>query len=62
MEARNTFIASFDVKSLFTKVPLEEVIETCFNTLYKISNAMVSKTNLKKLLKLATSGVKFNFN
>ena len=62
METRNTFIASFDVKSLFTEVPLEEVIEICFNTLYKTSNPMVSKTNFEKLLKLATSGLKFSFN
>ena len=29
MEANNTFIVSFDVKSLFTNVLLEEVIEIC---------------------------------
>ena len=62
MEAQNTFIASFDVKSLFTNVPLEEVIEICVDTRYKISNPTVSRTNFKKLLKLATSGVKFSFN
>ena len=62
MEAQNTFIASFDVKSLFTNVPLEEVIEICVDTLYKISNPTVSRKNFKKLLKLATSGVKFSFN
>ena len=47
MEAQNTFMASFDVKSLFTNVPLEEVIEICVDTLYKISNPTVSRTNLK---------------
>ena len=62
IEAQNTFIASFDVKSLFTNVPLEEVIEICVDTLYKISNPTVSRTNFKKLLKLATSDVKFSFN
>ena len=51
MEARNTFIASFDVKSLFTNVPLEEVIEICFDTLHKISKLTVSRMNLKKLFK-----------
>ena len=35
MEGQNTFIASFDVKSLFTNVTLEEVIEICVDTLYK---------------------------
>ena len=34
IESNNTFIASFDVKSLFTNVPLEEVIEICLDMLY----------------------------
>ena len=62
IEAKNTFIASFYVKILFTKVPLEEVIEICADTLYKISKPTISKINFKKLLKLATSGTKFSFN
>ena len=45
MEAQNTFIASFDVKSLFTNVPLEEVIEICVDTLHKISKLTVSRMN-----------------
>ena len=62
MEANNTFNASFDVKSLFTNVLLEEVMEICVDTLYKISKPTVSRKNLKKLLKLATSSIKFSFN
>ena len=49
-------------KSLFTNVPLEEVIEICVNTLFKLSKPTISRINFKKLLKLATSGVKFSFN
>ena len=45
MEAGNTFIASFDVKSLFTNVPLEEVIEICVNTLFKLSKPTISRMN-----------------
>ena len=41
MEANNTFNASFDVKILFTNVPLEEVIEICADTLCKISKPTV---------------------
>ena len=62
MEANNTFNASFDVKILFTNVPLEEVIEICVNTLFKLSKPTISRINFKKLFKLATSGVKFSFN
>ena len=62
MEANYTFIASFDVESLFTNVPLEEVIGICTDTLYKISKPTINRIHLKKLLKLATSGIKFSFN
>ena len=55
MEAQITFIMSFDVKSLFTNVLLEEVIKICVDTLYKISKPTVSRMNIKKLLKLAIS-------
>ena len=55
MEAQNTFIASFDFKSVFTNVPLEDVIEICVDTMYKISKPTVSRMNIKKLLKLAIS-------
>ena len=34
MEANNTLIASFDVQVISIKVPLEEVIEICVDTLY----------------------------
>ena len=43
MEANNTFIASFDFKSLFTDVPLEEVIEIYVDTLYKIIKLTIKK-------------------
>ena len=63
MEANNTFIVSFDDKSLFTNTPLEEVIEICIDTFYTISKPTIKKNpKFKKLLKLATSGVKFSFN
>ena len=62
IESNNTFMASFDVKSLFTNVPLNEVIEICVEMMYKIEKPTISKENLKRLLNLATSGVQFSFN
>ena len=29
LRAKNTFLSSFDVKSLYTSVPLDEIIEIC---------------------------------
>ena len=45
MEAQNTFIASFDIKTIYTNVSLKEVVEVCVDTLYKISQPTVSKMN-----------------
>ena len=60
--SNNTFMASFDVKSLFTNVPLDEVVDICVDTLYRLETPSISKINFRKLLKLTTSGVKFTFN
>ena len=35
LDAKNTVIASFDVKSLFTQIPLNETIDICVNELFK---------------------------
>ena len=45
MEAYNIVIASLDVLSLFTDVPLEEVVKICLDLLYKISRPTVNKLN-----------------
>ena len=42
------FMASLDVDSLFTNVPLKEVINTCVNELFK-SNSSIHGLNKKKL-------------
>ena len=55
-------MASFDVKSLFTNVPLDEVLDICVDTLYRLETPSISKNNFRKLLKLSTSGVQFTFN
>ena len=54
-------MVSFDVKSLFTNVPLQETIDLISNKIYdKNSNANrlpIKKKIFKKLLNLATKGI-----
>ena len=51
------FMASFDVESLFTNIPLNETIEICVNKLYPRKNMKykgLRKNELRMLLELAT--------
>ena len=56
----NTFMASFDVKSLFTNVPLNEVINICADALYQDNNLKLTRPNFIKLMQLATSSTEFS--
>ena len=59
------FMCSFDVVSLFTNVPLVEVIDICANVLYSnecVGDAQLSESSFRKLMKLVTSGVEFSFD
>ena len=61
----NYFMCSFDIKSLFTNIPLQEVIQLCADTLYhdeNISPPPFSKDVFIKLLEFATCGVEFSFD
>ena len=60
----NTYICSYDIKSLFTSVPLQEVLKICINELYnsEITPPQISQVFLKELLEMATMGVQFSFN
>ena len=62
LKARGTFLSSFDVKSLFTNVPLNEVIHVCADTLYSLENPVLKRNNFILLMKLATEGVEFSFD
>ena len=56
-------IASFDITSLFTNVPIEETVNIVVDTIYEnrqIRN--LSKTNFKRLLKLCVDDNHFLFN
>ena len=57
-------MASFDVVSLFTNIPLEETINICLDKLYantdKVNN--ITRTNLKKLITMASKKNHFMFD
>ena len=59
-----TFMCSFDVRSLFTNVPLDETINICMNTLYRSEQSAptIEESILKKLLAKATKEVEFSFS
>ena len=57
-------LVSFDVKFLFTNVPLDQTIEIILNRVYKkneISTDM-TKSEMKELLNLCTKSVHFTFD
>ena len=58
-------MASFDVKSLFTNIPLKETIDISINNLFETDEEIVlgfSKKQLKNLLTLAVNNCIFLFN
>ena len=62
IQPENTFLSSFDVKKLFTNVPLNEVIQICVDRLYELEKPSIKKNSFIKLMKIATSDVQFSFN
>ena len=62
------YMASFDVSSLFTHVPLDEVIDICTNLMFKDRNTVnyngckFDRCNFKKLLSFAVKDNQFLFN
>ena len=56
-------IVSFDVKSLFTNVPLEKTIKITVKRIYerKEINTSISKKEMKQLLTLRTKNVHFTY-
>ena len=57
-------MASFDVQSLFTNVPLKETLEIVLNSLFRNSTTIhcLDKQNFKELLNISTKGIIFLFN
>ena len=60
----NCTIASFDVKSLFTQIPLDETIDICMQELFKDDDEVygLNRPQFKELLSLATKECYFLFN
>ena len=60
----NVLLCSFDVKSLFTNVPVEETIKICSTALFKhgLNNTKLCKGDFEELMELATCNVEFSFN
>ena len=60
----NVFMCSFDVSSLFTNVPLDEIIKICSEALYDQSDSkpVIPNDVFLELMKSATSSFEFSFN
>ena len=58
------YMASLDVESLFTDIPLNETIDNCVSDLHNknLNNEKLSKRDLFKLLETATSESSFIFD
>ena len=57
-------LCSFDIKSLFTNVPVVETINICADALFNrgLNTTNLLRDNFTKLMKIATSEVEFSFN
>ena len=58
-------MASLDVDTLFTNIPLDETIDICVKKLFKTPDTLVkgiSKNDFRDLLNLATKASSFKFN
>ena len=64
LDTSNSVMASFDVVSLFTNIPLNETIDICVNSLMDLGllPGSMSHMDFKKLLTLAVKDVLFRFN
>ena len=60
----NLYMASLDVESFFTNIPLEETIKNCVNNLFSNNfySGKLSRKDLYYLLKLATTESSFIFD
>ena len=60
----NVFMCFFDVSSLFTNIPLDEIVKICSEALYDDSHfqPLIPKDIFVELMKSTTSLVEFSFN
>ena len=64
VNSNDSILCSFDICSLFTNVPLAEIIEICTKTLYDdhFLTPVIPKGVFIELMKTATTSVEFSFN
>ena len=58
----HNILCSFDVKSLFTNVPITETIDICINRLQRVGPLPMPEKHLRKLLEFSTKKSHFLFN
>jgi len=61
LDASKSFLVSFDVKSLFTSIPVDKTIDYICNNV-PIEALPIDKSTLKELLQLACQNILFSFN
>ena len=64
MIIHNLYMASLDIESLFTNIPLEETTKNCVNDLFSsnVYSGKLSRKDLYDLLKVATTESSFIFH
>ena len=64
LQQNDAFMCSFDVKSLFTNVPINEVLDVCMKELYEtdLKPPSVPADAFRYLLRFATCNVQFSFD
>ena len=64
MHPKKTFLCSFDIRSLYTNVPLVETIQICADSLYggELIPPDYPKEIFVELMNTATKSVEFSFN
>ena len=61
---KTDFLCSFDIKSLFTCVPVQQVIDICADALFRdgLNRSRLTESNFRKLMCMSTTSVEFLFN
>ena len=63
-DSDQTFLCSFDISSLFTNIPLIEIIQICTDSLYEsnLTPRSMDKDVFIELMNIATTSFEFSFN
>ena len=63
-KVKSSYMISYDIKSLFTNIPVVEVIEICLKVLYHsdLKHPQMPEFVCKEMLHMAVLGVEFSFD